>query len=162
MQKPDNSVLFNSMKERENRLNVLKNIILTKRIENQDTLLQKLKEEGYEVTQGTLSRDLKMLKVGKIPDKNGSYYYTISETESADDNMKNYFYDARKSIVSIDFNGNIGVIKTLSGNAQSVCYALDALCLPQLLGTIAGDDTIFFVLKQGVTKEEFFEEFNLK
>ena len=148
-----------TLKERNNRLNAVKEIIKTNRIDNQDTLLEMLAKEGYNVTQATLSRDLKMLKVGKISDGWSGYYYEkdlISESE------KSYIQDVRRGILSIEFSGNFGVIKTRPGHANSVCFALDVLGLPEILGTLAGDDTIFLILREGMTKEDLLDSFNAR
>ena len=150
------------MKQRYNRLSVIKEIIKKNRIDNQDTLLQMLKEEGFDVTQATLSRDLKMLKVGKISDGWSGYYYSLPENEFVEENEKNYIIDIRRGIVSLEFNGNMGVIKTRSGHASSVAYALDVLGFPEILGTLAGDDTIFVLLREGMTKEDLLEDFRNK
>ncbi len=150
------------VKQRLNRLAVVKDLISRNKIENQDILLQMLREEGYEVTQATLSRDLKTLKVGKISDGWSGYYYSLPEDILVAEEEKSYIQDVRRGIVSIEFSGNMGVIKTRSGHAQSVCYALDVLGLPEILGTIAGDDTIFLLLREGMTKEDLLEDFRTK
>ncbi len=150
------------MKQRLNRLAVVKDLIGKNRIENQDILLQMLRDEGFEVTQATLSRDLKTLKVGKISDGWSGYYYSLPEDILVAEEEKSYIQDVRRGIVSIEFSGNMGVIKTRSGHAQSVCYALDVLGLPEILGTIAGDDTIFLLLREGMTKEDLLEDFRTK
>lgn len=150
------------VKQRLNRLTVVKDLIGKNRIENQDILLQMLRDEGFEVTQATLSRDLKTLKVGKISDGWSGYYYSLPEDILVAEEEKSYIQDVRRGIVSIEFSGNMGVIKTRSGHAQSVCYALDVLGLPEILGTIAGDDTIFLLLREGMTKEDLLEDFRTK
>lgn len=150
------------MKERYNRLSVVRDVIKNNRIDSQEALLQKLKEEGYEVTQATLSRDLKTLKVGKISDGWSGYYYSLPENESIADSEKNFIMDVRRGIISIEFSGNMGVIKTRVGHAPSVCAALDVLKLPEILGTLAGDDTIFLLLREGMTKEDLLEDFRAR
>lgn len=147
------------MKERHNRLAVLKEIIKKNKIDNQDMLLQMLKEEGFEVTQATLSRDLKMLKVGKISDGWHGYYYSLPEGELSNDSEQSLVEDVRRGVVSMEFSGNMGVIKTKSGHASAVAYALDNLGIPEILGTLAGDDTIFVLLREGMTKEDLREDF---
>ena len=66
----------------------------------------------------------------------------------------------RRGIISIEFSGNFGVIKTRPGHANSVGFALDVLALPEILGTVAGDDTIFVILREGMTKEDLLDSFN--
>ena len=150
------------MRERSNRLAVVKELIKNNRIDNQDTLLDMLKHEGYHVTQATLSRDLKMLKVGKISDGWSGYYYALPENDMVSESEKSYIQDVRRGILSIEFSGNIGVVKTRPGHANSVGIALDILALPEILGTVAGDDTIFIILREGMTKEELLESFKTR
>lgn len=150
------------MRERHNRLSVIREIIKTHRIDNQDALLEMLEKEGYSVTQATLSRDLKMLKVGKISDGWSGYYYALPEKDLVSESEKSYIQDVRRGILSIEFSGNIGVIKTRPGHANSVGIALDILSLPEILGTVAGDDTIFVILREGMTKEDLQESFKVR
>ena len=150
------------MRERHNRLSVVKEIIKNNRIDNQDTLLDLLKEEGFNVTQATLSRDLKMLKVGKISDGWSGYYYSLPENDLVSESEKSYIQDVRRGIISIEFSGNVGVVKTRPGHANSVGFALDVLNLPEILGSIAGDDTLFLVLRVGLTKEDLLESFQTR
>lgn len=147
------------MKKRYNRLAVVKEMIKNNRIDNQDKLLEMLKDEGFSVTQATLSRDLKMLKVGKISDGWSGYYYALPENDLITESEKSYIQDVRRGILSIEFSGNFGVIKTRAGHANSVAMALDVLGLPEILGTLAGDDTIFCILREGMTKEDLQESF---
>ena len=150
------------MRERHNRLSVVKEIIKNNRIDNQDTLLELLREEGFNVTQATLSRDLKMLKVGKISDGWSGYYYSLPENDLVSESEKSYIQDVRRGIISIEFSGNVGVVKTRPGHANSVGFALDVLNLPEILGSIAGDDTIFLILREGMTKEDLLESFQTR
>ncbi len=108
------------MRERHNRLAVVKELIKNNRIDNQDTLLEMLKTEGYTVTQATLSRDLKMLKVGKISDGWSGYYYSLPENDLISESEKSYIQDVRRGILSIEFSGNFGVIKTRQGKMRAM------------------------------------------
>ena len=148
-----------SMKQRYGRLTAIKDLIKKNKIDNQDTLLNLLKEEGFDVTQATLSRDLKALKVGKISDGWSGYYYSLPENDLVAESEKSYIQDVRRGVVSIEFSGNVGVVKTRSGHANSVALALETLSLPEILGTLAGDDTVLIVLREGVTKEDLLESF---
>nr|MDA3834883.1 ArgR family transcriptional regulator [Spirochaetales bacterium] len=126
------------MRERQNRLSKIKDLIRTHRIDSQEMLLDLLTDEGYNVTQATLSRDLKMLKVGKISDGWSGYYYALPENELISESEKSYIQDVRRGVLSIEFSKNIGVIKTRQGHADSVALALDILTIPEILGTVAG------------------------
>ncbi len=142
------------MKERQSRLKVIKNLIKNNTIESQDELLNLLEKAGFELTQATLSRDLKLLKVGKVPDGKSSYMYALPDDEEVE-REGIYVQDFLRGYVSIDWSGNIVVIKTFSGHANSVCNALDNLNLDEVLGTVAGDNCMFACLKEGVSGEEF-------
>ena len=135
------------MNGREQRLKAIRKIIAESRVSSQDQLLHKLEEESVTITQATLSRDLKVLKVGKVPDAGGGYYYILSETEG--ESLRGYIEDFKRGYLSLSFSHNLGVIKTLAGHADTVAIALDRLDLPEILGTIAGDDTILVILKEG-------------
>lgn len=143
------------MKEKQLRLKAIRNIIKSKRIESQDVLVACLNDEGFEVTQATLSRDLKMLKVGKVPDGHGGYVYALPGDEDNSENQSIYVQDFLRGYVSIDFSGNIVVIKTFSGHANTVCNAIDNLNMDEVLGTVAGDNCMFACLKEGVTGADF-------
>lgn len=146
------------MKERQYRLKQIKNIIKQNRIESQDDLLSLLLKEGYDVTQATLSRDLKLLKVGKVPDGKMGYVYALPNEDDSVESEKIYVQDFLRGYVSIDWSGNIVVIKTFPGHANTVCNAIDNLNMEEVLGTVAGDNCMFACLHEGVTGEMFFEK----
>ncbi len=144
------------MKLKDKRLEAIKLIISSKELGSQDEVLQELRREGFQLTQATLSRDLKRLKVAKAASMNGQYVYVLpNETMykrvhkplSAMEMMRT------PSFQSINFSGNMGVIRTRPGYASSIAYNIDNSNVPEILGTIAGDDTIFIVLKEGVDRE---------
>ena len=144
------------MKERLARLNAVKKIIKTNRIESQESLLAHLQKEGYIVTQATLSRDLKVLKVGKVSDGRNSYVYTLPGEEEKQESERTFINDFLRGYVSIEWSGSIVVIKTYSGHSDSVAMALDSLNLDNVLGTISGrDNAVFVVLREGVRGEDF-------
>lgn len=111
-------------------------------IETQDELLARLRQEGYNVTQATISRDIKDLRLVKSLDSDGKYRYSVSSGGSADI-RSNFTQLFSSSVTTIDCAQNLVVIKTLSGMANAVCAALDSLANTSIVGTIAGDDTIF-------------------
>ena len=142
------------MKVRQSRLKAIKQLIKDNIIESQDDLLALLQKENYEVTQATLSRDLKLLKVGKVPDGQDGYKYALPDEENGENEMI-YVQDFLRGYISIDFSGNIVVIKTFPGHANTVCNAIDNLNMEEVLGTVAGDNCMFACLREGVTHEEF-------
>lgn len=119
---------------------------------SQEELLQELNREGFELTQATLSRDLKQLKVAKAASMNGKYVYVLpnnimykrSTDQSAGEMLRN------NGFISLQFSGNIAVIRTRPGYASSMAYDIDNNEFSEILGTIAGDDTIMLVLREGV------------
>ena len=150
------------MKERLTRLKAIRKLIKNYRIESQEELLGYLQKEGFEVTQATLSRDLKLLKVGKISDGHSGYVYTLPDEDERRESEQIYIQDFLRGYVSIDYSGNIVVIKTFGGHADSVSNALDAMNMEEILGTVAGDNCIFACLKQGVSGEEFMKSLKLR
>ena len=144
------------MKERLSRLNAVRTLLKTSKITSQETLLGLLQREGYAVTQATLSRDLKALKVGKVSDGKGAYIYSLPGTGDARDIENTYIRDFIKGCISIDWSGNIVVIKTYSGYTDPVSLAIDTMGLGEVLGTIAGrDNNVAVFLREGVTGEDF-------
>jgi transcriptional regulator of arginine metabolism len=122
-------------------------------IETQDDLIEKLKESGYNVTQATVSRDIKQLGLIKTATKDGGYKYTSAKNESSsnENKLKNIM---RETAVNAQNAQNIVVVKTFPGMANAAAAALDALAEEAIVGSIAGDDTIFIVVH---SNEEAFE-----
>ncbi len=115
-------------------------------IDTQEELLKKLKEHGYNVTQATVSRDIKQLRLVKALDAKGNYCYVGERTQSYEIDGK--YYDIfSHSVLSIEYALNLVVIKCYIGMAQGACAALDKMNWPAVLGTLAGDDTIFVVTR---------------
>lgn len=121
-------------------------IIEALEIETQEELASSLKSAGYNVTQATVSRDIKELRLIKVLTKEGRYKYaTIKQQESVvSDRFLKLFKD---SVLSIDHAGNLVIIKTLIGAASAAAAAIDALELKDIVGSIAGDDTIFIAIR---------------
>ena len=127
-------------------------------IETQDELIAKLRESGYPVTQATVSRDIKQLGLVKTAAKNGGYQYTAARSDSAgnESKLKNIM---RETVLSAQNAENIVVIKTYSGMANAAAAAVDALSGDSIVGSIAGDDTIFIVCRTEADAQESQEEF---
>ena len=124
---------------------------------SQEELLAALQEEGFKLTQATLSRDLKQLKVAKAASMGGNYVYVLPNVAmykrvSSPAQVKEMMQVP--GFLSINFSGNIGVIKTRPGYASSIAYNIDASNIPYILGTIAGDDTILIVCTENSSEHD--------
>ena len=148
-------------KDRHNRILEL---IESNSIETQDQLIALLRAEGMMVTQATVSRDIKDLKLIKTADKGGKYKYT--RPKAAEERPSVKFHNIMKeTVTSVDHSLNMVVIKTYPGMAGSAAAAIDSLHHAGVLGSIAGDDTIMLVMRDenaaGVFAREFFSYFNI-
>jgi transcriptional regulator of arginine metabolism len=115
-------------------------------VETQEELSEYLEKEGFVVTQATVSRDIRELKLTKIATDNGRQKYAVI-AESDSGMMDKYARVLREGFLSIDMAQNIVVIKTVSGMAGAVCAAVDAMKLDKVVGSIAGDDTLIIVIR---------------
>jgi transcriptional regulator of arginine metabolism len=145
------------MKIKNSRLETLRLIISSQQLGSQEELLLALQKEGFKLTQATLSRDLKQLKVAKAATMSGNYVYVLPNESmykrvSTPSTVREMMQ--MPGFVSLNFSGNMAVIKTRPGYASSIAWNIDNSDLPQLLGTIAGADTIFVAIKEGVSHEE--------
>jgi transcriptional regulator of arginine metabolism len=124
------------------------------KIHSQEELQQRLKREGWDVTQATLSRDLKFLGIARVPDPVEGYVYAAKdEVEPAPEPFLRD--DIVRGIVDIQFSANLGVIKTKLGHGHSVAFAIDRLEIPEVLGTIGGEDTLLVVLREDADRASF-------
>ncbi len=133
------------------------NIITTENVSTQQELKEKLSENGFEATQATISRDIKELSLIKTVSIDGVYKYDIPNSikdkgKSPGELLISIFNEA---VISVNFAGNIVVIKCHTGMAQAVCAKLDSANFDSIVGTLAGDDTIFVVLKSESFAIEF-------
>ena len=113
-------------------------------IDTQDELIDRLRENGFEVTQATVSRDIRELKISKMTTGKGTYRYVLPKQAAPSTGMK--FNTALiDSLISVDYACNIVVLKTMPGLANAVAVGIDAMNLEQILGCVAGDDTIIIV-----------------
>lgn len=128
------------------RQTAILSIIEQNDVETQEELASKLKEMGIAVTQATVSRDIKELRLLKVLSGSGGYKYATAD--KAEHGLSERFVRMFKdSVLSINFAGNIVVIKTLSGSANVAAEAIDSMHLPEILGTMAGDNTILVVVQ---------------
>ncbi len=145
------------MKIKNKRLEALRLIISSQQLGSQEELLSALQEEGYQLTQATLSRDLKQLKVAKASTMSGKYIYVLpNETMYRRVSTPSSLREMMQipGFVSINFSGNMGVIKTRPGYASAIAWNIDHNDIPEILGTIAGDDTIIIVIREGISSQE--------
>ena len=148
-------------KVKTDRLEALKMIISSQELGSQSELLTALDKEGFHLTQATLSRDLKQLKVAKAASMNGKYVYVLpNETmyRRVKAPRRASEMQLTSGFLSINFSGNMGVIRTRPGYASSIAYNIDNNDVPDVLGTIAGDDTIFIVIKEGADNADVIDE----
>lgn len=143
---------------KNDRQNRILEIIERENVETQEQLQQRLQEQGVVCTQATISRDIKQLHLVKEPAGQGKYRYTVSSQRSrlnVADKLRGIF---RESIVSIDNAQNIVVIKTMSGLANAAAAAVDSMNVPYMVGSLAGDDTAFLVMRDAESAKNFCEE----
>ena len=124
----------------------IKELVEEFEIETQEELAERLKADGYPVTQATVSRDIRELKLSKIPIEDGRQKYTILVQSDHYLNDK-YIRVLKDGFVSMDMAQNILVVKTVSGMAMAVAAAIDAMKLKEIVGSIAGDDTIMMAVR---------------
>lgn len=127
-------------------------------IETQEQLLQQLQENGFNTTQATISRDIKQLHLVKEPTGQGRYRYAVSVQKTKlnfADKLRTIF---RESVISVEAAQNIVVLKTIEGMAQGAAFALDNMGDTDIVGTLAGDDTIFLVFHDNIQALDFCEQ----
>lgn len=128
------------------RQEAIKNIIKNQHIETQSDLAEALKQAGFNVTQATVSRDIKEMMLIKIPDEDGRYKYSFPSEDSKVLTAERLEDTLRSYTLTISSAENLIVLHTLPGTAQAVAYALDHLSWKELLGTVGGDDTVLLIV----------------
>jgi transcriptional regulator of arginine metabolism len=146
------------MNVKKQRLTIIENIIRTEVIRNQDDLQKSLMNKGFEVTQATLSRDIKQLKIVKTHDEEDRYVYVLPDMTMQESHLPTVLPEnpvsafLGKSI--IEFSGNLAVIKTRPGYAMGIASEIDKHAPEEILGTIAGDDTILVIPCERYTRAQ--------
>lgn len=143
------------MNQKTQRLSVIRKIIRSEYISSQEELIARLQECGVQVTQSTLSRDLKFMHVAKVPHKEKGYIYVLPNTSHGDLAASANISD---NIVDIAFSGNMCVITTKPGYASAISVPIDSRGISEVLGTIAGDNTILLILRENFDMEELMEQ----
>ena len=143
---------------KNNRQTMILDIIAKENVETQEQLLEHLRQRGITSTQATISRDIKQLPLVKEPAGHGAYKDAVSNTRArlnVADKLRTIFHE---SITSVESAQNIVVFKTLSGLAGGACEALDHMAVNGMLGTLAGENTVFVVMKDTASAATFCQE----
>ncbi len=128
-------------------------------IETQDALIEKLKKEGFDVTQATASRDIRELNLIKVSGEGNTYKYAVSQKEDMKISVK-YKNILRETLKSVDYACNTVVLKTYSGMAQAAAAAIDNMGWNEIVGSVAGDDTILIIMRSDENAKEFYQKFH--
>ena len=144
-----------NMNQKTQRLSIIRQIIRSEFISSQEELIVRLAESGVQVTQSTLSRDLKFMHVAKVPHKEKGYIYVLPDSVRGDHSISTNVTD---NITNIAFSGNMCVITTKPGYASAISVPIDSKDICEILGTIAGDNTILLVLREGFDMENLMNQ----
>lgn len=140
------------------RQQAILSIIANREIETQEQLLDELKARGIDATQATISRDIKQLRLVKELSAHGIYKYTVARQQASSDVEARLRTVFRESVTSFDTAQNIVVLKTLPGLANAAAAALDNMNLPDMVGTLAGDDTVILIMRTNSAAQYFCDE----
>ncbi|MBO7199708.1 MAG: arginine repressor [Alistipes sp.] len=143
------------MNPKTQRLSMIRKIIRSEYISSQEELIKRLEECGMQVTQSTLSRDLKYMHVAKVPHKEKGYIYVLPNNTRNDHVVSTNISD---NITDIAFSGNMCVISTKPGYASAISVPIDSKGISEILGTIAGDNTILLILREGFNMDSLMEQ----
>lgn len=124
----------------------IREIITSREIDTQEELVEELKNSGFDVTQATISRDIKELHLVKVPLINGKYKYSLpaDQNYNPQQKLKKFLADG---FIGVDYSQNLVVVKTLPGNANAIGVLIDNLKWSEVMGTICGDDTCLIICK---------------
>lgn len=146
---------------KRNRQEVIKNIISTHNVETQEELLTLLNKEGFHTTQATVSRDIRELNLKKISYEGGKKYAIKNNPKDVEANDDaSYIQVLKNSLISMEHSENIIVIKTVAGMAMAVGASVDRLNIREIMGCIAGDDTLFIAIRDKNMAEKVIGEIN--
>ena len=142
---------------KRNRHEAILSLVEKEELGTQEELMCRLHELGYNVTQATVSRDIKALKLVKSPVENGRYKYSAAKNENEDMSQK-FFSILTHSVTGADYAGNMVVVKCISGLAGAACEAIDNLVEKGVVGTLAGDNTFFVLCRDEKSAGDFCEK----
>lgn len=127
---------------------IILQIIKNHRVSTQEELAQRLQQEGINVTQATVSRDIKKLGLVKVPGNDTNYYYSLPQHQNRGEVLNWLKKMVQDFVLGIDYGGNLVVVKTLPGTAQALASGLDGANWEEVMGSVAGDDTIFLAVRE--------------
>ena len=136
------------MKERDARLKEIRKLIKNNKIESQEELLALLTKGGFEVTQATVSRDMKELRLVKTAANDGKYRYSVSAGQQRPDMSSQFYSFFNKSVYGVESCKNFVVVKCHTGMANAVCEMLDTMEVKGVVGTLSGDNTFFVMMQE--------------
>jgi transcriptional regulator of arginine metabolism len=143
------------MDQKSQRLSTIKKIVASEKISSQEALLTRLAEEGFELTQATISRDLKALQIGKKPDpEKGSIFFLTEQESSPKEAGKIDNRLLQAGIKSVHFANQFGIIKTIPGYASGIAIFIDNAARFEIIATIAGDDSILLIPNQNIKHDQ--------
>ena len=145
---------------RISRQNKILELIDKHEIETQDKLVSMLRDYGYDVTQATVSRDIKELRLIKISDRGDKYRYALPGRETDTDIKARYAAVLTHAVITIQNAMNLVVVKTIPGSAQGCAMAIETLEFDRVVGVIAGDDTVFIAMNSERDAEKFIDKLN--
>lgn len=153
---------LHKMITKKRRLAIIMELVNTHTPSSQGKLLKLLHDKGFAITQTTLSRDIKQLKISKMPDEKGNYIYMAPSQESGHLKRSITIKDKHvptpnRGFVSFEFSYQLGVIKTLPGFTNDIALDINSRASSIILGTVTGDDTLLLIPREGVTKEEILD-----
>ena len=143
---------------KNDRQTMILDIIAQENVETQEQLLSCLQQRGIVSTQATISRDIKQMHLIKQPAGQGVYKYAVSDNRNRLNFAEKLRTIFRECITSIDCAQNIVVIKTMSGLANAAGAALDSMSIPEIVGSLAGDDTVLLVMRDNASARNFCED----
>lgn len=149
---------------KERRQKTIEDLLSSKDIEAQDVLLEMLAEQGFSITQATLSRDFREMKIAKTPNSQGQYFYRLPviklpQPKSTRHGLTSTFI--RNGIINIEFSGQMAVIKCPAGYANGIAQDIDINNIPGIIGTIAGSDTVLVILRENIDRVDFISSLKL-
>ncbi|MDD4800595.1 MAG: hypothetical protein WC126_02595 [Proteiniphilum sp.] len=151
-------------KTKQERQEAIARILGTAAVDSQEELLRRLSEDGFELTQATLSRDFREMKIAKTPDNAGNYFYRLPgiqlpQTKKGKQGVMASF--ARHGLFSIDFSGQLAMIKVPAGYAKGIACDIDANNISGVMGTLAGHDTVLLILYDHADKTDILQAMKL-